>query len=481
MSAASIRPEATAAVEALLAARREEIIATLKDFVRIPSVSTDPAYADGIRHASEFVAARLTAAGIGDVRIHPTGGHPAVTGSWRGAPGRPTVLVYGHYDVQPPDPLEKWLSPPFEPVIRGGRLYGRGAADDKGPMLIPIEVAAAFLASEGALPVNMVFLFEGEEEVSSAHLPDFVAAHREDLAADFALSADGAQWRADLPSVIVGSRGICALEVTVTGAAKDLHSGRHGGAVANPIQVLVKLLAALHDADGRIAVPGFYDDAAKVSAAERAAIAAIPFDEAAYLASVGAPAGAGEAGHTMLQRNWIRPTLEFNGINGGYAGAGKKTVIPSEASAKITCRLVPDQDPGRIKRCVADHLKTLAPRGVRVEVREEPGGARASAVPAGHPGLALSEDVLEGLLGARPVRVRMGATIPIGEIFKTVLGIDTIFFSFATADEDYHAPNEFFRLSSLDLGLKAWARYLRALGGRAPWRGQGPQPVTTRP
>ena len=335
-------------------------------------------------------------------------------------------------------------------------------------MLIPIAVAEAFMQDEGRLPVNMVFLFEGEEEVSSAHLEPFVAAHRDLLAADFALSADGAQWRADLPTVIVGSRGICALEVTVRGRGKDLHSGRHGGAVANPIQALVKLLAGLHADDGSVAVAGFYDDLRAVSEAEKAAIAAIPFDEAAYLAEVGASEGAGEAGYTLLQRNWIRPTLEFNGIVGGYTGAGKKTVIPQAASAKITCRLVPGQEPDRIVALISAHLEAHAPKGVRVEVQRETGGTPASAVPEDHPGLVLSEDVLEGVLGSRPMRVRMGATIPIGEIFKRVLGMDTVFFSFATVDEDYHAPNEFFRLSSLEQGLTAWARYLRALGQRRP-------------
>jgi acetylornithine deacetylase/succinyl-diaminopimelate desuccinylase-like protein len=453
----------TAAIEARLAASRDSIIATLGDFIRLPSVSTDPAFAGGITAAAEFVAAQLRTAGLSDVEIRPTAGHPVVTASWRGAPGQPTVLVYGHYDVQPPDPVAAWTSPPFEPTIRDGRLYGRGASDDKGPMLIPIMVVAAIIAETGRLPVNMIFLFEGEEEISSAHLEDFVVAHRDYLKADFALSADGAQWRADLPSVIVGSRGICALEVTVTGAGKDLHSGRHGGAIANPIQALTRLLASLHDDDGRVTVPGFYDALRPVSDADLAAIAAIPFDEAAYLASVGASEGTGEAGYTLLQRNWVRPTLEFNGIHGGYTGPGKKTVIPSFTSAKITCRLVPDQDPETIKEAIAGHLRAKAPKGVSVSVYLEPGGARPAAVTADHPGLILSEDILEDVLGRRPVRVRMGATIPIGEIFSRALGIDTIFFSFATADEDYHAPNEFFRLASFETGLVAWTRYLNSL------------------
>lgn len=456
----------TTAIEARLKAEMDRHVEILKDFVAIPSVSTDPAYREGIAAGSRFLAERLREAGLADVIIHPTEGHPVVTASWRKAPGAPTVLVYGHYDVQPPDPVEAWASPPFTADIREGRLYARGAADDKGPLLIPVAVVEAFLREEGRLPVNVVFLFEGEEEVSSAHLEGFIASHKELLAADFALSADGAQWRADLPSVIVGSRGICALEVTVTGPGKDLHSGRHGGAVANPIQALVKLLAGLHDETGAVAVPGFYDGLDPVSDEEIAAIAAIPFDEPAYLREVGAPEGAGEAGYTLLQRNWIRPTLEFNGIVGGYTGAGKKTVIPASASAKITCRLVPGQDPVGIVELVAAHLERNAPRGTRVSVRRETGGTPAAAVPADHPGLALSEDVLEELLGRRPVRVRMGATIPIGEMFRRVLGIDTVFFSFATVDEDYHAPNEFFRLSSYRTGMIAWARYLRRLGAR---------------
>ena len=459
MSAAATDP-----VEARLAADQDRLVGDLEAFVRIPSVSTDPAYREGIAAGAAWLAGRLRAAGLAEVAIQATAGHPVVTAAWRGAPGAPTILVYGHYDVQPPDPVDQWRSPPFEPTIRDNRLYGRGAADDKGPLMIPIAVAEAFLREEGRIPVNMVFLFEGEEEVGSAHLEAFVAQNRALLRADFALSADGAQWRADLPSVIVGSRGICGLEVTVSGAGKDLHSGRHGGSVANPIQALVKLLATLHDARGAVAVEGFMDGAEPVTQAELEAIAAIPFDEAAYLAEVGAPAGAGEEGYTLLQRNWVRPTLEFNGIVGGYTGAGKKTVIPASASAKITCRIVPGQDPAKVLDSIERHLLRHAPVGVRVAVHREPGASRAAGVPHDHPGLALSEDVLETVLGRRPVRVRMGATIPIGEIFKRVLGIDTVFFSFATVDEDYHAPNEFFRLSSFSQGLVAWTRYMRRLG-----------------
>lgn len=452
------------AVDAWLAAKREAILEELKAFVRIPSVSTDPGCKSHVARAAEFVAAKLRDAGLADAAVRPTEGHPVVTAAWRHAPGKPTVLVYGHFDVQPPDPLDAWKTPPFEPVVRDHRLFGRGASDDKGPMLIPIKVAEAFLACEGALPVNMVFLFEGEEEVSSANLEAFVAANRDYLAADFVLSADGAQWRADLPSVITASRGICALEITVRGAAKDLHSGRHGGAVANPIQVLARVMASLHDESGRVAVPGFYETVTDLPRGELEAIAGLPWSEADYLESVGARASVGEAGYTTLQRNWVRPTLEFNGVSGGYAGPGKKTVIPGFAQAKITCRLVPDQRPEAIANAVASHIRWLAPAGVRVDVTIEAGGAEPYTIAADHRGLSLAENVLEEVTGRLPIRVRMGATVPIGDIFKRVLGLDTIFFSFATSDEDYHAPNEFFRLASLDSGLKAWRIYLQRLG-----------------
>jgi acetylornithine deacetylase/succinyl-diaminopimelate desuccinylase-like protein len=455
------------AVETWLQNNQAAIVEDLKSFVRIPSVSTDSAYGQGVVQAAEFVVGQLKHAGLADARVWPTAGHPVVMASWRGAPGKPTVLVYGHFDVQPPDPLDAWKTAPFEPEIREGRLYARGASDDKGPMLIPIKVAQAFFASADALPVNMVFLFEGEEEVSSAHLEAFVADHRDDLAADFVLSADGAQWRADLPSVITGSRGICALEITVRGPTKDLHSGRHGGSIANPIQALARILASLHDETGRVAVPGFYDAVVELPRHELDAIAEMQWNEADYLASIGASAGAGEAGYSLLQRNWVRPTLEFNGISGGYAGPGKKTVIPAYAQAKITCRLVANQDPSIVASAVAKFVVAGCPPGVAVDVKIETGGAFPYALPSDHAGLALAETVLAEVTGIAPIRVRMGATIPIGGIFKQVLGLDTIFFSFATSDEDYHAPNEFFRLSSLATGLKAWAMYLERLGGAA--------------
>lgn len=452
------------AVLAHLRANHARIFDRLVEFAAIPSVSTDPAHAADIDRAARWVAAQVEAAGPMTVRVMPTGGHPVVYAEWLGAPGQRTVLVYGHYDVQPPDPLDKWHSPPFTPTVRDGRLYARGVSDDKGPMLIPICVAEAFFATAGSLPVNVKFLFEGEEEIGSRHLDAFVAAHAGLLAADVVLSADGAMWRASEPSLTVASRGLCGLELTLTAASKDLHSGRHGGGVANPLHALAQLIASLHDADGRVAVAGFYDEVRALSPDDRAAIAALPYDERAYLAQVGAPAPFGEAGYTTLERQWTRPTLEVNGMWGGYQGPGQKTVIPSEAHAKITCRLVPDQDPALVAARVARHLDAHVPAGTRLAVSVEDHGARAAHIATSHFALQAADAALQATYGVRPLVVRMGGTVPIAELFQRHMGLDTVFFSFSTADEDFHAPNEFFRVHRLHEGLEAWARYWTILG-----------------
>jgi acetylornithine deacetylase/succinyl-diaminopimelate desuccinylase-like protein len=445
-------------------ANRDAVLQHLLDFVAIPSVSTDPAYAQGIAGAAHFLKSRLTEAGLDHAAVRPTSGHPVVTADWLHAPGAPTLLVYGHYDVQPPDPLEAWKSPPFTGTIRDGRLFARGVSDDKGPLLVAVTAIEALLKTTGKLPVNIKLLVEGEEEMGSANLEPFVVANAKELAADFVLSADGAMWRADLPTVTVASRGMCALDVTVRGAAKDLHSGRHGGAVANPIQALARLLASLHEDNGAVAVSGFYDRVRPLSNAARAEIAAIPFDEGAYLASIGAQAGSGEAGFSLLERNWIRPTLEFNGISGGYAGAGRKTVIPATAQAKISCRLVPDQNPRDILDRIEDHLRRHCPRGVTLDIDRHLGVSEPYAIAENHPALQRAMRILSDLYGTAARPVRMGASIPIGEIFARCLGIDTVFFSFSTADEDYHAPNEYFRLSRLWDGVRAWVAYLEQTG-----------------
>ena len=421
-----------------------------------------------MRAAAEWVAAELTASGPITVRTIETAGNPIVYGEWLGAPGKPTVLVYGHYDVQPPDPLEKWDSPPFTPTVRDGRLYARGVSDDKGPMLIPIKVARAFLKTAGALPINVKFMFEGEEEIGSPHLESFIAEHKELLAADFVLSADGAMWRINEPSLTVASRGLAGLEFTLTAASKDLHSGRHGGGVANPLHAMARLIASLHDDNGRVTVAGFYDKVIELTNEERAAIKALPFDESAYLKQVGAPAPFGEKGYSTLERQWARPTLEVNGLWGGYQGPGQKTVIPSEAHAKITCRLVPDQDPSEVAALVKRHLESHIPPGTKLTVRVNDHGARPSHIALDNSSLKTAHSALTTVYGTPPLIVRMGGTVPVSELFQRLMALDTVFFSFSTADEDYHAPNEFFRLHRLHEGLEAWARYWHLLGETQP-------------
>ncbi len=436
----------------------------LIQFASIPSVSADRACAGEVRRAAEWVAGRFVEAGLERVTRFETGCHPIVYAEWLHAAGKPTLLIYGHYDVQPPDPLEQWESPPFQPEIREGRLFGRGVSDDKGPLLTAIEAAAACLKTGRGLPVNVKFLVEGEEEIGSPSVEAFIRNHTRLLACDFVLSADGAQWRPDEPSVITASRGMAALELSVYGAKKDLHSGRHGGGVANPLQALAGLLSSLRTPEGRVLVHGFYDQVRTLTEEEREEIRGIPFDEEAYLAELGAPKGFGEPGFTLLERQWARPTLDVIGMGGGYQGEGIKTVIPCAVFAKISSRLVPDQDPGDIQVKICQHLEQRCPPGVRLEIKPAGEGVPAYRVPVDHPGMVTARQVLEEIYQRKPLAVRIGATLPIAEAFKRLLGAETIFFSFSTADEDFHAPNEFFRLSRLETGLRAWVRYFEHLG-----------------
>ncbi|WP_407572444.1 dipeptidase [Deinococcus altitudinis] len=458
---------ALADVLATLAARRTESLAELLEFASIPSVSAQSQYTPDMLRAANWLMARLKQCGGGqrgglNVELWATEGHPAVYAEWLGAPDAPTVLVYGHYDVQPPEPLERWNTLPFSPTVLGDRVYGRGVSDDKGPLLIAVQVADAYFSATGGLPVNVKFLFEGEEEIGSAHLPALVAENSERLRADFVLSADGGMWSAETPSLTVSARGLAALEFTVRGPAKDLHSGRHGGSLQNPLHAISQLVASLH-ADGRVAVEGFYDGVTERTPDERSATAQLPFSDEAYLAQTGAPGTFGEAGFSTLERQWDRPTLELNGLWGGYTGEGSKTVLPSEAHAKVTCRLVPGQTPERIPALIGAHLRRHLPPGVTLEVRPSEHSASAYHIPADHPGRRVAREVLEQVYGAPPLEVGMGGSIPVLETFQKVLGIDTVFFSFAVGDEDIHAPNEFFRIPRIAEGHQAWARYLDRL------------------
>ena len=454
----------SAAVEAWLAAHVDEAIAELVELCRLPSVSTDPAYKSGIRAAAEFMASALRRSGFPVVETIETPGYPLIFAQSNEVAGSPTILIYGHYDVQPPDPLDKWQSPPFEPSIRDDRLYARGVSDDKGPLLIPILVTRAMAILEGGPPLNVKFLIEGEEESGSPHFEPTVARLKDRLACDLVVSADGAMWRSDLPSVTVASRGLVALDVVLHGAGKDLHSGRHGGSAPNAVRALVRMLASLHDADGAVAVPGFADGILPADPAISTAIESVGFDAGRYFDEIGAGRPAPlPSGNELLTRQWLVPTLEFNGVSGGYSGPGTKTVIPATAAAKITCRLVRGQDPDAVFSAIVAHLEQITPSGYRLEIVDHRPGNLAFALDPALPGLAIAEGILTDLLGAKPLRVAMGATIPIGGVFEKHLGVGTIFFSFSTSDEDYHAPNEFLRLSNFRLGMTAWARLFEQL------------------
>jgi acetylornithine deacetylase/succinyl-diaminopimelate desuccinylase-like protein len=451
-------------VEGYLSANFDSYVEELKAFCAIPSISADPSYSTAIGAAAAFAGDRLRRAGFPLVETVATERNPLVLGEWLGAPGASTIVVYGHYDVQPPDPLEKWLTPPFAPTVHGKRLYARGASDDKGPLLIPILVAEAFLRVRGALPLNVKVLIEGEEEIGSPSFAPAVARLEERLACDLVVSADGARWRNDMPSVTVASRGMVALDVTVAGAAKDLHSGRHGGSAPNPIRALAALLASMHDTDGNVAVAGFHDRAEAADPAILDAIRAAEFDAGRYFDEIGAPRPDPlPSGDDLLMANWLRPTLEFNGVTGGYGGPGTKTVIPSEATAKITCRLVAGQDPDAVAAAVAKHCAAHLPPGYGLTMVRHGPGTPAFALDPALSALRTIEAILEELYGRPPLRVAMGATVPIGTVFREQLGAPTVFFSFSTADEDYHAPNEFFRLRSFRDGLVAWARLFERL------------------
>ncbi|MFC3615670.1 dipeptidase [Lutimaribacter marinistellae] len=439
----------------------------LLDFVRIPSVSARPEHMRDVERAARWVADRLAAAGIENAEILPTTGHPAVYGDWLHAgTDKPSVLIYGHFDVQPAEPLDLWTSPPFDPEIRDGRLWGRGASDDKGGMFIPILAAEALMAETGRLPVNVKFLFEGQEEIGSPDMPPVIAAQRNRLACDMIFSADGLQWSAQEAQIVMGLKGLMGVEITVDGAATDQHSGLHGGGINNPLMALSQLLASMKDAQtGRITIDGFYDDVIDLSDEDRAEIARVPFDEAGYLAETGAPASFGEEGYSVRERLWARPTLEINGLTGGYQGAGTKTVLPARASAKITCRLVADQDPERIAALIAAHVEAHLPPGVTAQVDRLAGDADPFLVPRGHNATRAAEEVLAETYGAAPYITRVGGSIPIMTLFLRELGVHGVMFGFSVGDENLHAPDEFFRLENFRRGQTAYCRLLEKLGG----------------
>jgi acetylornithine deacetylase/succinyl-diaminopimelate desuccinylase-like protein len=435
----------------------------LLDFLSIPSISSLPSHAGEVQRAAEWVAERLTTAGLEQVQVFPTGGHPVVYGEWLHAPGKLTVLIYGHFDTQPVDPLELWTHPPFEPTIIEDRVYARGASDDKGNMFTPILGVEALLKSEGALPVNVKFFLEGQEEIGSPQLPAFVASHRDLLACDLVLSSDGSQHGEDQPSLLLACKGLTGIQIDVHGAKSDLHSGMYGGAVPNPIHALTALLASLRSPEGAILVEGFYDSVLPLSAEDRAAIAAIPFDAQDYQEQIGVTTLLAEPGYTPQEHLAARPTLEINGIWGGFQGEGIKTVLPAEAHAKITCRLVANQEPATIVELLTRHVEQHTPPGVRVTVRALPGTARPYLIPADHWGNLAAAAVLREIYGKEPYYIRAGGSIPVCELFLSHLGAYTVSFAWGLMDEQIHAPDEFFRLSSFRRAPGAYCRMLHRL------------------
>lgn len=451
------------AYERYLHEHEEEHLAQLFEFLRIPSVSSLPRHQADVRRAAEWLAERLREVGVPRVELLETSGNPVVYGEWLVDPGKPTAIIYGHYDVQPPDPLELWETPPFEPTVRDERIYARGAADDKGNLFMPVKALEALMQTQGGPPINLKLTFEGEEEIGSPSLPDFIRANKELLAADFAICADGGMWGPDTPSLTMATKGIAGCQVNVRTASTDMHSGMFGASVANAVQAAIQLAATLHEPSGRVAVAGFYERVLEPSDAERRDFAEAPFDPDAYLANVGATAFWGEPGFSPVERNWARPTLDLNGAWGGFQGPGTKTVTPCEAHFKITCRLVSNQEPDEILDLIEAHVEQHTSVGATVEVERMPGSARPFHISREHPALVAANEVLGDLYDREPYRVRLGGTLPIAETYQTELGASMVFYSWGMPDSRAHAPNESFRLSSFRMAPRAYCAYLNRL------------------
>ena len=450
------------AVESFLSQHSDRFLEELKTFLRIPSVSAVTAHKGDVRRAAEWVKDQLSSAGVTSELVE-TKGHPIVYGEWLNAPGAPTVLVYGHYDVQPPDPLNQWKTPPFEPEVRDGKIYARGATDDKGQMFTHIKSVEAWLKSEKKLPVNVKFVIEGEEEVGSDNLDIFLDERKQQLKCDVAVVSDTSQYAPGIPAVTYGLRGIVACEVTLHGPKQDLHSGVFGGSVANPCNVLARLIGQLHDDQGRIQVPGFYDDVTELLPEERKQWAALPFDEAEYLKSLGSPAAFGEAGYTTLERRWARPTCDVNGLTGGYQGEGPKTIVPAKATAKITCRLVPNQRNEVIIAALEKFLRDRCPPTVRLEFKTYH-GCPATVCDIHSPYMAAAKKAVKIGFGSEPVMMREGGSIPVVGTFKKVLGIDTLLLGWGQNTDNLHSPNEHFSVDAFLRGIHASAALWGELG-----------------
>lgn len=427
----------------------------LFELLRIPSVSAKSEHKKDLIACADWMKAHLTSIGF-KADVYPTGGHPVVYAEYIVDPKAPTVLYYGHYDVQPPEPLNLWKTGPFEPQIRDGYIYARGSADDKGQTFAQIKGIEAIIKATGTLPVNVKFLIEGEEEVSSENLPVFIKKQKKMLAADIAVISDTAQFSKTLPAVTFGLRGLAFVEVFVYGPNRDVHSGTFGGAIANPVNILCQMVGQLHGKDGKIAIPGFYKDVKSIGSWEKAQFKKLPYNEAAYKKMLGIPALHGEKGFTTFERTWVRPTCDVNGITGGYQGEGAKTIIPSMASCKITMRLVPDMKPDDICNKIEKFLLKIAPKSVKVKVVKH-GGAPGVVVPTDGPWLEAAGRAIKTGFGKMPVYMKEGGSIPIVAEFKTTLGVDTLLIGFAQNDDNIHSPNERFRVVDFERGCKTAA------------------------
>jgi acetylornithine deacetylase/succinyl-diaminopimelate desuccinylase-like protein len=435
----------------------------LLEFLRIPSVSALSTHNADTRKAAEFVASTLKDLGF-KVNVNETALHPVVTAHYHVDDKLPIVLIYGHYDVQPPDPIALWTSPPFEPVIKDGLIVARGASDDKGQIYAHIKGAEALIKTTGTLPVNLKFLIEGEEEISSPNILPFIQSHLSELKTDTVIISDSAMLAPNTPTITYGLKGIAYIEVGVKTAAMDLHSGAFGGGVPNPINALAKMIAHLHDDNGRITVPGFYDDAVDITPLEKAAFAKVPFNEVTFAEQIGVSATPGEAGYTLLERLWARPTLDCNGIGGGFQGEGSKTVIPNEVMAKISCRLVPNQDPDDIRDKLTAYLKVLAPAGVQVEVKDLHGGKPAMS-PIDSRAVQTAAKALQQVYGKEAIFARTGGSIPIVSSLQELLNADVVLVGFGLETDRVHSPNEKFDLENYYKGIETSAALLNAFAG----------------
>ena len=436
----------------------ERLLSELCEFLEIPSVSTAPQHQDEVRRAADFLLGQLNTLGF-TADLYDTARHPIVYAEKHVSGDAPTVLIYGHYDVQPPEPLELWTTPPFEPTVRDGVLYARGASDDKGQIFAHLKGIEALLSKTGTLPVNVKFLIEGEEEIGSPNLLPFIESHKGLLGCDVVLISDGAMAAPETPTITYGLKGLAYIEVHVKGADMDLHSGAFGGAAPNPINGLAKMIAALHDDAGRVAVPGFYDAVVDVTPEEREVFKRAPFNEQTLKKELGVDALPGEAGYTALERLWARPTLDCNGIGGGFQGEGSKTVIASEAMAKISCRLVPNQTPQEIAQKLGDYLRSIVPAGLSVEIVDLHGGDGV-LTPLTSNAVQAAGRALSAVYGKETVFARTGGTIPVGSTFQKVLGADVVFVGLGLESDRAHSPNEKFDLANYYRGIEVSAALL---------------------